>query len=74
LIAKVKTSGESDYDKVIETAQKAFQEFRLIPAPKRGEIVRQLGLKLREYKEDLGNLFLMKWVNPCRKVLEKFRK
>ncbi|MET3036488.1 aldehyde dehydrogenase family protein [Chryseobacterium sp. NRRL B-14859] len=56
LIAKVKTSGESDYDKVIETAQKAFQEFRLIPAPKRGEIVRQLGLKLREYKEDLGKL------------------
>ena len=56
LIAKVKTSGESDYDKVIETAQKAFHEFRLIPAPKRGEIVRQLGLKLREYKEDLGKL------------------
>ncbi|MBB6330073.1 MULTISPECIES: aldehyde dehydrogenase family protein [Chryseobacterium] len=56
LIAKVKTSGESDYDKVIETAQKAFQEFRLIPAPKRGEIVRQLGLKLREYKDDLGKL------------------
>jgi aldehyde dehydrogenase (NAD+) len=56
LIAKVKTSGESDYDKVIETAQKAFQEFRLIPAPKRGEMVRQLGLKLREYKDDLGKL------------------
>jgi aldehyde dehydrogenase (NAD+) len=36
LIAKVKTSGESDYDKVIETAEKAFKEFRLIPAPKRG--------------------------------------
>lgn len=56
LIAKIKTSGESDYDKVIESAQKAFQEFRLIPAPKRGEIVRQLGQKLREYKEDLGKL------------------
>ncbi|MDR2237104.1 MAG: aldehyde dehydrogenase family protein [Chryseobacterium sp.] len=56
LIAKVKTSGQSDYDKVIETAQQAFQEFRLIPAPKRGEIVRQLGQKLREYKDDLGKL------------------
>jgi NAD-dependent aldehyde dehydrogenases len=56
LIAKIKTSGESDYDKVIESAQKAFQEFRLIPAPKRGEIVRQLSQKLREYKEDLGKL------------------
>ncbi len=56
LIAKIKTAVESDYDKVIEAAEKAFLEFRLIPAPKRGEIVRQLGLKLREYKEDLGKL------------------
>ncbi len=56
LIAKVKTAGDSDYNKVIEAAEKAFLEFRLIPAPKRGEIVRQLGLKLREYKEDLGKL------------------
>ncbi|MFP7654607.1 aldehyde dehydrogenase family protein [Chryseobacterium proteolyticum] len=36
LIAKVKTSNEGDYEKVIQSAQKAFQEFRLIPAPKRG--------------------------------------
>ncbi len=56
LIAKIKTSGTSDYDKVIETAEKAFKEFRLIPAPKRGEIVRQLGQKLRTYKDDLGKL------------------
>lgn len=56
LIAKVKTAGDNDYNKVIEAAEKAFLEFRLIPAPKRGEIVRQLGLKLREYKEDLGKL------------------
>lgn len=56
LIGKIKTSGESDYDTVLETAQKAFQEFRMIPAPKRGEFVRQLGLKLREYKDDLGKL------------------
>src|SRR5690606_32898792 len=56
LIDKIKNYAESDYDKVIESAQNAFQEFRLIPAPKRGEIVRQLGQKLREYKEDLGKL------------------
>ncbi len=56
LIAHVKTSGESDYDVVIETAEKAFQEFRMMPAPKRGELVRQLGQKLREYKADLGKL------------------
>lgn len=56
LIGKIKTSAEKDYDKVIETAQTAFKEFRMIPAPKRGEFVRQLGQKLREYKDDLGKL------------------
>jgi len=56
LISKVETSAESDYDSVIETAQNAFKEFRLIPAPKRGELVRQLGQKLRQYKDDLGKL------------------
>ncbi|WP_394674435.1 aldehyde dehydrogenase family protein [uncultured Chryseobacterium sp.] len=56
LISKVETSAESDYDRVIETAQNAFREFRLIPAPKRGELVRQLGQKLRQYKDDLGKL------------------
>ncbi|MBJ6707895.1 aldehyde dehydrogenase family protein, partial [Campylobacter upsaliensis] len=37
-------------------AEKAFKEFRLMPAPKRGEIVRQFGDKLRKHKEDLGKL------------------
>ena len=41
LIAKVKDSGESDYDTVNETAEKAFKESRQIPAPNSGEIVRQ---------------------------------
>ncbi|WP_226065080.1 L-piperidine-6-carboxylate dehydrogenase [Kaistella polysaccharea] len=56
LIGKVTTANASDYDRVIETAKKAYLEFRQIPAPKRGELVRQFGLKLREYKEDLGKL------------------
>lgn len=56
LIAKIKTGNPKDYDKIIETAKKAFKEFRMIPAPKRGELVRQFGLKLREYKDDLGKL------------------
>ena len=56
LIAKVKTANTKDYEKVIETAKSAFKEFRMIPAPKRGELVRQFGLKLREYKDDLGKL------------------
>lgn len=56
LIAKVVTANSDDYEKVIETAKAAYQEFRQIPAPKRGELVRQFGLKLREYKDDLGKL------------------
>lgn len=56
LIAKVKTANAKDYDKIIETAKAAFKEFRMIPAPKRGELVRQFGNKLREKKDDLGKL------------------
>ncbi|MGZ5262678.1 MAG: L-piperidine-6-carboxylate dehydrogenase [Kaistella sp.] len=56
LIAKIKSANTEDYNKVIETAKSAYQEFRMIPAPKRGELVRQFGLKLREYKDDLGKL------------------
>lgn len=56
LIAKVKTANAQDYQKVVETAKAAFKEFRMIPSPKRGELVRQFGLKLREYKDDLGKL------------------
>lgn len=56
LIAKVQSANSKDYDSVIETSKKAFKEFRTIPSPKRGELVRQFGLKLREYKDDLGKL------------------
>ncbi len=55
-IGEISLTTEKDYDKVIETAQEAFKEWRMTPAPQRGEIVRQIGLKLREYKEDLGRL------------------
>lgn len=55
-IATVTCSSVEDYQTVIEKAQQAFQEFRMIPAPKRGEIVRQFGDKLRLYKDDLGKL------------------
>lgn len=56
LIAKIKTGNSDDYDTVIEKSKTAFKEFRMIPAPKRGELVRQFGLKLRYYKDDLGKL------------------
>ena len=55
-IATVYQSSAEDYDKVIKTAEEAFKYWRKVPAPKRGEIVRQIGLKLREYKDPLGRL------------------
>ena len=56
LIASVYQASKEDYNHVIETAQKAFKDWRKIPAPKRGEIVRQIGLRLLEYKDPLGKL------------------
>jgi aldehyde dehydrogenase (NAD+) len=56
LIGKVKTTTKADYDKVMEAATSAFKTWRLMPAPQRGEIVRQFGDKLREKKEALGKL------------------
>jgi aldehyde dehydrogenase (NAD+) len=56
LIGKVTTTSREDYDRVIDTAQTAYKEWRKVPAPQRGEIVRQFGNKLRELKEPLGQL------------------
>jgi aldehyde dehydrogenase (NAD+) len=55
-IASVYQASEEDYEKIIQTAEKAFKYWRTVPAPKRGEIVRQIGDKLRKYKQDLGKL------------------
>ncbi|MBA5629656.1 L-piperidine-6-carboxylate dehydrogenase [Moheibacter lacus] len=56
LIGKVKSTTKEDYEKTIQTAQEAFKVWRTTPAPLRGEIVRQFGEKLRQYKADLGKL------------------
>ena len=55
-IAEVTSAIHADYNKVIETAQQAFKEWRLVPAPKRGDIIRQIGEQLRLNKEALGTL------------------
>ena len=56
LIAGVQTTTAADYQKVMDAATAAFKTFRLMPAPQRGEIVRQFGDKLRKNKEALGKL------------------
>ena len=56
LIGSVHQSTEADYENTIRTAEEAFKTWRMMPAPKRGEIVRQIGEELRKYKEPLGQL------------------
>ena len=56
LIGTVTSTSSEDYEKVIKSAQSAFTFFRTMPAPKRGDMVRQFGNKLRELKNPLGML------------------
>ncbi len=55
-IGSVSVTSKKEYEQVIKTAQKAFVNWRTLPAPKRGEIVRLYGEELRKYKEPLGQL------------------
>jgi aldehyde dehydrogenase (NAD+) len=56
LIGKVEVTTKEDYEAVKQKALEAFHTFKIMPAPKRGEIVRQFGDKLRELKQPLGEL------------------
>jgi len=56
LIGTVKSADRNSYDAVITTAEVAFKEWRQWPAPKRGDIVRQIGDELRAHKQALGTL------------------
>ncbi len=66
-IAQVEITNRMDYDLVVETAQEAFKTWRMMPAPQRGEIVRQIGLELRKYKEPLGKLVTIE----CGKIYQE---
>ena len=55
-IASVYLASEQDYERLVSTAEAAFKTWRLVPAPKRGEVVRQIGLRLRNHKDALGAL------------------
>jgi aldehyde dehydrogenase (NAD+) len=56
LIAGVKQATKADYDKLMATAGEAFLKWRMVPAPKRGEVVRMIGIELRKFKIPLGKL------------------
>src|SRR5207244_5356933 len=59
LIAEIATATADDYDAVLESAVAAAHAWRDVPAPKRGEAVRRLGLLLREHKDALGTLIAL---------------
>ncbi|SLM29332.1 Aldehyde dehydrogenase family 7 member A1 [Desulfamplus magnetovallimortis] len=55
-IASVWLASKEDYENIVLKAYAAFKEWRMVPAPKRGEVVRQIGNALREHKKALGTL------------------
>jgi aldehyde dehydrogenase (NAD+) len=56
LLGSVHQATAEDYDQVARDARRAFEKWRLVPAPRRGELIRRLGVKLRELKPFLGRL------------------
>jgi len=68
-LASLRVDTASEIEKKISLSVKAFNSWRVVPAPRRGELVRLLGEKLREHKEDLAKLVSLE----CGKILEEGR-
>ena len=56
VLAQVNCSSERDYDSIVQESQRAFLEWRKVPAPQRGEVIRLIGGALRAKKDALGSL------------------
>ena len=59
LIARVHQASAAEYERCMEAAEEAFRRWRLVPAPHRGEVVRKIGMAMREKKEPLGKLITL---------------
>jgi aldehyde dehydrogenase (NAD+) len=59
VIAEIRGAAEDDYNKVVSRAAAAFKTWRMMPAPQRGDIVRQIGNALRVHKKELGELITL---------------
>ncbi len=59
MIARVCPATDADYEAVIAAAEAAFQAWRTVPAPRRGELVRRIGIALREQQDRLGRLITL---------------
>jgi aldehyde dehydrogenase (NAD+) len=56
VLARIRQADAAGYDKIAQAAEAAFMLWRDVPAPKRGEVVRQIGAAFRERKNDLSAL------------------
>ena len=56
LISNISVGNDNDYNAIMNAAIKSFNSWRMVPAPKRGELIYQISLKLREKKDYLGSL------------------
>jgi aldehyde dehydrogenase (NAD+) len=55
-LAQIRLASVEDYERVVSDATEVFQRWRMLPAPQRGQIVREIGDELRRFKDDLGTL------------------
>jgi aldehyde dehydrogenase (NAD+) len=55
-LGRVPLATEADYERAVRRAEETFRRWRMLPAPQRGEIVREIGDKLRRNKQELGRL------------------
>jgi aldehyde dehydrogenase (NAD+) len=55
-IAGVQQATRGEYDSLVQTSAEAFKSWRMVPAPRRGEVIRQIGMELRRHKEPLARL------------------
>jgi aldehyde dehydrogenase (NAD+) len=73
-IASLSSATPEEYDRAVVAAQKAYHEWKTIPAPKRGEVVRQFGDALREKKDALGALVSYEMGKSPKKGSVKFKR
>src|SRR5436190_669578 len=55
-LGRVRLAAEAEYDEVLRAATQSFDRWRILPAPQRGDIVREIGNELRQAKDELGTL------------------
>ena len=74
IVASVKQTSMQEYERVVRTAESAFAIWRMVPAPKRGDIVRQIGLNSGPSRNRLACWFPTRWASPFKRGWVKCRR